>query len=660
MESDRPKSSDGHGDGDGDGHSDGEAPRERPIDRRTLLKGALLAGGTLLGGGVAFADLTHETPAKRAARAGGGAGRRAGHAAGARDDIASHGTGATSSAEAAGAPKRQDNRGAPGPYRHQPNILVVMVDQFRTPKWFSEIAMTSALTPHLARLRRGAVSFESHYTASNDCTPARAALVTGLYTHQTGCMITGGSTLAPGFPTWGTMLRDLGYSTWWYGKWHLTHGDNHWSLPTDAGALERYGFGGGTYPSPDGGPGQGWRADPEIAQQFKRWMKSSDARSPWCTTVSFVNPHDIAWWYRWSDQFTHEAQAPEIARSLPLNFETPRQLEERRKPRLQLSHIDTTTISFGRVPFEGPELERAWLPFLDLYLKLMRQVDVRVGEVLKALYSRPSIAENTIVVFTSDHGEYGSSHGLRGKGGGVYEEGLNVPLLVKDLRSHKLTRAPHVPRRGLTSSVDVAPLLLDLATGSSSWRRDSRYSHIAQRHDMLKMLGSPSAPGRDYVLHATDEIVTEFAVRAYAADAPLHVTALRSEQGKIALYSDWKHHSVEPVRRKQEGELYAYDTEGGRRELENSFGEGSALEARLLPKLMRATRLELNERLPQHLHKAQREGLHDYFHRAADSAMKATDRRARLLAKIEEGKKLGGGLHTMLKRQRDGYVGLRS
>ena len=53
--------------------------------------------------------------------------------------------------------------------------------------------------PHLQSLREGAISFGRHYTASNDCTP-RATLLTGLYTHQTGCMITGGSTLDTASP----------------------------------------------------------------------------------------------------------------------------------------------------------------------------------------------------------------------------------------------------------------------------------------------------------------------------------------------------------------------------------------------------------------------------------------------------------------------------
>ena len=162
--------------------------------------------------------------------------------------------------------------------------------------------------PNLARLRDGGVSFEGHYTAANDCTPARGTLLTGLYSQQTGCLVTGGSTLAPMFPTWGTMLREHGYTTAWFGKWHLTSHDNRWTAARNAYALEPYGFSGGTYPSPDGAPGQGWRVDPLIAAQFEAWYAQAPANRPWCTTVSFVNPHDIAWWYRWSAHAASEAQ----------------------------------------------------------------------------------------------------------------------------------------------------------------------------------------------------------------------------------------------------------------------------------------------------------------------------------------------------------------
>jgi arylsulfatase A-like enzyme len=585
--------------------ADGE--RSQPLlDRRALIKGGLLAGGVLAGGGAALADLIAKpagivpaggvTTAMAAATAGPG------------------------SAEAA---KAKPGRAGSGSKRRPPNILVVMVDQLRTPQWFS----TGAAMPNLARLRKGGVSFGYHYTAANDCTPARAALLTGLHTHQTGCVITGGSTLDPGFPTWGSMLRELGYRTHWYGKWHLTKGDNMWDAYEDSGALEPYGFAGGTYPSPDGAPGQGWRVDPHIVTQFERWFAKAPRRDPWCTTVSLVNPHDVAWWYHWSERFAQEAEPPPIVRELPPNFETPEEMVARGKPRLQRSLQDTAQQSFGAVPYSGGEMQEAWLPFMDLYLDLLAQVDGHLGSILNTLASRPDVAANTVVVFTSDHGEYGASHGMRGKGASAYEEAIRVPLIVRDLRgSAAITRASSTQRTGLTSSVDVAPLLLGIATGDGSWRKDSHYSHIADRHDLLSMLSDPAAPGRDYVLHATDETVTEFAIEPYAAEAPLHVVALRTPTAKYATYSNFAPRSIKEVAAGQEAELYDYSTAQGRMELENLAGE-SALQAGLHAQLQRAIRQELRAPLPRRLYAAHKRGIADYFKVAARSAAKATERR---------------------------------
>lgn len=522
---------------------------------------------------------------------------------------------------------RQITRIPTPPRPAKPNILVIMVDQLRSsPPWLSSDPISAALTPNIATIAEGGVSFASHYTASNDCTPARATLLTGLHTHQTGCMITGGSTLDPGFPTWGTMLREHDYRTWWFGKWHLTHGDNRWSELLDSHSLERYGFSGGTYPSPDGGPGQGWRVDPRIVGQFEEWFDQEAGGSrPWCTTVSFVNPHDIAWWYRWSRRFAAEARAPRASAALPLNFETPEQLAAAHKPRLQRSLQDTAAASFGAVPFTGPEAVASWVPFMDLYVKLQREVDGHVGSVLAKLQSRPEVAANTVVIFTSDHGEYGSAHGLRGKGGGAYEEAIRVPLIVNDPRG-ELVRYSGV-RSQLTSSVDVAPLLLTIGAGSSDWRRDPHYEHLARRPDLAAILADPAAPGRRYALHATDEIVTEFATQPYAADAPLHVVAMRTPTAKLALYSHWR--QLEPLRRGQEAELYDYRTARGRLELENLAGR-SRLEEKLRHELEAAVRHELHRPLPARLRAARERGLEDYFSTATKAAIAATTHRRHL------------------------------
>jgi arylsulfatase A-like enzyme len=559
------------------------------ISRRTLLKGGLAAGG-LIGAGVAIDRLA----------------------------------GGSRQAQAPKPAARAPEPPAAGS-RRAPNILVIIVDQLRFPQWFSTTPGSLSLPPNIQRLSREGVSFASHYTASNDCTPSRAALLTGLYTHQTGALITGGSTLDPAFPTWGTMLREHGYTAHWYGKWHLTRGDQHWSQPTGAPALEHYGFAGGTFPSPNGDPGQGWHTDARIAAEFEAWFAREAPREPWCTTVSFVNPHDIAWWYAWTQRVPAERSFARSVHALPPNFETPQQLIARRKPLLQRSLQDTAASSFGSVPFSGPALERKWLAFLDLYVKLQREVDGHVGSVLRTLASNPRVAENTVVVFTSDHGEYGASHGLRGKGAGVYEEAIRVPLIVRDPRSGA-AGVPGQVRTQLTSSVDVAPLLLTLASGSGAWRADPHYSHIAGRLDLAGILEDPAAAGRPYVLHATDEIVTEFAVEPYAADAPLHVAAMRTPSAKYAIYSDWARESIEPLTIGQESELYDYSSEGGRLELDNSAGRSTVEEA-MRAELEHAIASELRAPLPPGLDAAQRRGFADYFTVAKQDAQFAAKHR---------------------------------
>jgi arylsulfatase A-like enzyme len=573
-------------------------PKEhRRVDRRTFLKGGIAGAGALAGAGIAiraFADT------------GGGS--------------------SSPPTTQPSTPPQAATRVPPSGSGHrQPNILVIMVDQLRFPQWFSANPGSMALPPNLARLRSEGVSFARHYTASNDCTPARSTLLTGLYTHQTGCMITGGSTLDPGFPTWGTMLREHGYHTRWLGKWHLTHRDGHWTPTTGERDLERYGFAGGVYPSPDGGPGQGWRVDPYIASKFAQYYAQEDESQPWCTTVSFVNPHDIAWWYRWTNRVPPERHARSVIHRLPPNYETPEELIERAKPLLQRSFQETTAASFGGVPFTGPKAKRRFLEFVDLYMKIQLEVDRQIGDVLRTLESRPEVAANTVVVFTSDHGEYGASHGMRGKGASAYEECIRVPLIVKDPRG-VLTSATEQERTQLTSSVDIAPLLLTIGSGSDEWRTEAHYSHLAKRADLAAILANPSAPGRDLVIHATDEIVTEFAIEPYAAYAPLHIVAIRTPKAKFATYSHWSANGFQPLTKGAEVELYDYSSQRGRLEVENTAGH-NPIEPSLRAVYASAFSDELREPLPPRLTEAHARGFADYFSTARHSAKAAAARR---------------------------------
>jgi len=202
-----------------------------------------------------------------------------------------------------------------------------------------------------------------------------------------------------------------------------------------------------------------------------------------------------------------------------------------------------------------------------------------------------------------------------------------VPLLVKDPRG-KLTSEPEVVRTQLTSSVDVAPLLLTIATGSNNWRQDSRYSYLANRLDLAGVLANPGAPGRPYVLHATDETVTEFAIEPYAADAPLHIVAMRTAQAKYVTYTYWPETGITPLSVGEEVELYDYSTHAGRLELHNGAGH-SLLEGTLRAQLELAISEELRGPLPKHLTEAHARGFSDYFSTARHAAVNAAERRKR-------------------------------
>jgi arylsulfatase A-like enzyme len=501
--------------------------------------------------------------------------------------------------------------------QRRPNILVIVVDEMRVPRWFPSQTELDALLPNLARIRNRATSFESHYTAANMCVAARGTMLTGLYGHQTGCMLTkavaDSSTLSSKFPTWGTMLRQHHYETTWWGKWHLG------PVPDKTeGGLEPYGFDGGTYPSPNGNPEQGKEKDPSIADQFIEWIDGYSGKKPWCTTVSLVNPHDINWWPRFTVADEVTAKAEYTFSGSPPNVETAAQLLAN-KPRLQTALEQTIALASGPVPNEGGALEEAsWAENRTMYLIYQQEVDAQIGRVLDALHARPDFEENTIVIFTADHGEYAGSHGLRAKGGGAYEEAINVPLYIYDPRGQLSNGAG--TRTQFTSTVDLAPLLLTIANGSSSWRNNHKYSHLATRGDIAAIAANPAAAGRPWIAHITDETTVEELSYTYsfANEAPHHVTSVRTPSAKYAVYSPWKSGTIEVDTSDQDFELY-YSSDGNQLELDNRAGGGSKLEQEMSA-LLQGTVIpnEVRAPLPRHLKAAQKEGMEDFYARTAE------------------------------------------
>jgi arylsulfatase A-like enzyme len=530
----------------------------------------------------------------------------------------------------------------------RPNILLILVDELRYPTVFPQgiqdaTGFFQAFMPHLyKRLWTKGVKFDQHHTASNACTPARGVIISGLYSQQSWLLTT---IVAPpnpspillrqpvlntAYPTYGKLLRKLGYQTPYRGKWHV-------SIPQqNAGGLEAYGFDYATYPDPTGSNLQGTYGDEKLGYHNDEYIAAQavDVLSslqpgdqPFCLTVSFVNPHDREFFPfgtefgRFNDLFAdtsttnpnnlspgamYPGKGPDVPYSedklkappdfgypdLPPNWENAADWAAQNKPSTQtfikaFSNLfwggasedpqqnDFTIVQYPAPALNNPTLGTPYGPFsywrrgLDSYTQIIRIVDKQIGKVLDALEDLPaSIVENTVIVFCSDHGEYSGAHGLlQGKLGTIYEEAWHIPLIVVD-PSGRFTGDLDDIRGGLTSSVDLLAMLVSLGDlGSTDWMSRELSKIYGQRHDMISMLKSKDAPGRPYVLLATDEI----APNVYNFNsAPTHVLGFRTDEYKFGISAPWFPTTSDIVVNQGELEFYDYSTTGGQMELINT------------------------------------------------------------------------------------------
>ncbi|WP_159711775.1 sulfatase-like hydrolase/transferase, partial [Geminicoccus flavidas] len=492
------------------------------------------------------------------------------------------------------------------------------------------------------RLWSGGVKFSRHFSAACACTPSRGVLISGLYSQQSWLAATilatpdARASISPvlnrAYPTYGKLLRRAGYRTPYIGKWHV-------SLPPEStGDLSAYGFEGLTEPDPTGSnlqgtvgnQAEGYLNDQYISDQAVAWLGSRKVREqPWCLTVSFVNPHDKEFFWAGTEFRTfnnlydgtglepfryysfHDGTVyPPLVRwadnplkspgrygypPLPPNWESAARIEARKPPTQAFTRLfqqfvwggvadDSKQRDFGVVPYPVPSLDygvayaphRYWERNLDSYTQIMGIVDQRIGEVLAALPK--DVARDTVIVFTSDHGEYAGAHGfVSGKVGTLYDEAFHVPLIVVDPTGRFAGDIDEI-RTGLSSSVDLLPLLVSIGHhGSRRWLRAGLAELYGQRHDMLPMLRSAKARGRRYVLLATDEQVPGY---LNPEEAPLHLVGVRTQDFKLGLYTDWRQDTTRIDRSSIAAEFYDYTTARGRAELDNQPDDPRALAAR--------------------------------------------------------------------------------
>lgn len=513
----------------------------------------------------------------------------------------------------------------------QPNIILLIVDQLRYPVHFPAGVSTpdqfiARFMPNLHRhIWRDGVKFANHQIAASACTPSRGVMLSGLYAQQTWVLTTitgngpGGSEppgLAPEFPTYGKLLRQLGYQTPYFGKFHVNV-----DYPLAAGActpgrqdyLEPWGFQSFVCPDVGGSQGQGEggdgsiQGDEDVADLAIGYLGALTAKSPpICATVSFINPHDYEYFWggtepdTYADLFADGGASPLVAYdptilqesnpapqgfpAVPPNWEHIDTLAANKPPTQVMFneanqaifsavsfdsnsttfHLQDSPIAAGRVK-KGVAPFTYWQRGQDCYAAVVSAVDQQLGRVLDAIPAE--VLANSVVVFCSDHGDYVGSHGfVQNKVGTGYAEALRVPLVVRD-HTGRFASQPEQVRTGLTSSVDLLRLLVDLGNhGSSAWMQGDLATLYESRHKILDMVSSPEAPGREYVCFTTDEFVQR--VLNFNA-SPTHIMALIQNATKLVSYSYWAPASTRLVALDRGVEFYDYATPGGRSETEN-------------------------------------------------------------------------------------------
>ena len=323
-------------------------------------------------------------------------------------------------------------------------------------------------TPHLDRLATspGGTLFERAYCAGPVCVPSRLSLLTGTYPHQVGGW-DNGATLDSAIPTWGHHLREAGYETTIIGRTHFNGADRLHGF--DRRELDDLPF----WLSTAGGPARTPQTrrrrphvasvsasedepdplarrhdtyDAEVAEHAARFLREKEAQSeaqPWLLYCGLIHPH-----------FPLTAPRDVLAEYDPASVPLPPTWNE--PPDQQHPVIRQLRFALGNdVPLTQEQVRRA----IAAYWALVTLVDRRIGTILSALEAS-TLRENTVVLYTSDHGDMAGHHGMWQKHC-FYEPSVRVPLIL---------RLPPALHRSLPSRVaenvslvDVLPTLLELA-----------------------------------------------------------------------------------------------------------------------------------------------------------------------------------------------------
>ncbi|HEY3836515.1 MAG TPA: sulfatase [Bryobacteraceae bacterium] len=351
----------------------------------------------------------------------------------------------------------------------KPNLLYVFSDEHRACSMPGE-ALNEAHTPNLERFAREGMTFHNCISNYPVCSPYRAMLLTGRWPYQTG-IIDNALQLRPDEVSIGETFRRAGYRTGYIGKWHLSPGDEGGAF-IPAGPA-RQGF-------------EDWHVWSNTNQHFDKSFtfdpdtgRKIQPKGYNCTLmtdegVSFIERHQHEPWMlmiSWNPPHPNFLDAPpdEKERYQPsaLKF---RPNAEKINPKL-------------REQFQG-------------YYGHISAVDAEFGRLLRKL-DETGQAANTIVIYTSDHGDMMGSHGYGGKRL-PWEESCRVPFLVR----YPQVVAPATKTSGIFSTVDIYPTMCGIAGLKAPSHCVGRDLSAAMRGETLKF------PESTFLMHIQKDNAT--------------------------------------------------------------------------------------------------------------------------------------------------------
>ncbi len=349
--------------------------------------------------------------------------------------------------------------------KKKPNIVFICSDQ-HSYKYTSYMGHNVVKTPNLDRIAKEGVNFTNAYSCHPVCTPGRAAMMTGYFASDVGSYCN--STVWDGSkPVWGSYLQEKGYYTRAIGKMDLNVDFDHGFEEIETSHGHRYspditslfrrpvGYRVNERPNVDGKPRSNPHKDTERAQKSLQFLQqeAKQKKQPWAIYIGMTAPHPkfVALQKYWDMYPTYSVDMPNIP---------PGHLE---KQHLAFQEIRRFKRVATPIPDEKIRNARAG------YYGLISELDANVGMVYDELKKSGEL-EDTLFIYTSDHGESLGEHGLWFKNN-LYDVAARIPLLMAGagLPKDKVVDTP-------VSHVDMVATIMDIVKHDS--QKDMRGSSL--------------------------------------------------------------------------------------------------------------------------------------------------------------------------------------